>query len=94
MFNDNQFEAGQEFVSDFVTNLKSRVYLPDNTIVNYGDSFDELVMIQESVVSVAMRVDKFDKYNDWLPPSNYDYKSGPVMAEFFLLPTYSYFGDY
>lgn len=71
MFNDNEFVAGQEFVSDFITNLTSRVYLPDNEIIMYGESFDELIMIQESVVSVSLRVDKFYKYKRFQQPEEW-----------------------
>lgn len=66
--------------------------MPDNEIVNYGESFDEMIMIQESVVSCHLRLDKFHKYR-----SKYDGNfplDKPLMVEFFILPTYSYFGDY
>jgi hypothetical protein len=40
LFNDNNYEAGQEFISDFVISIKSQVYMPDNEIIGYGDSVD------------------------------------------------------
>jgi hypothetical protein len=49
-------------------------------------------MIQENTVSLSLRIDKINMYkttnfNDCRIDSN-------QMAEFFILPTYSYFGDY
>lgn len=49
-------------------------------------------MIQENAVSLSVRIDKINMYkttnfNDCRIESN-------QMAEFFILPTYSYFGDY
>lgn len=78
LFNDAEFEAGCEFTSNFLSNIYSRLYLPENTIVNVGENFSEFIMVQEGVVSMQMRLG-----ND--PNSE---------QEFFLLPTYSYFGDY
>jgi hypothetical protein len=48
MFNDNEFVAGQEFVSDFITNLTSRVYLPDNEIIMYGDPRERSFSLPQS----------------------------------------------
>lgn len=39
LFNDAEFEAGCEFTSNFLSNIYSRLYLPENTIVHYGESF-------------------------------------------------------
>jgi hypothetical protein len=62
-------------------------------------------MIQESVVTLNLRVDKHEMYKS-LPteidrngvkyPTSFDFipGEGPKMIEFFVLPTYSYFGDY
>jgi len=103
-FNDTEFEGGCEFTSDFLSNINSRLYLPGNEIVGYGEELTELVMIQESVVSLHLRIDKVQMYED-LPKqemegeeekANFDFipGQGPKMLEFFILPTYSYFGDY
>jgi len=45
MFNDADFEGGCEFTSDFLSNIYSRLYLPENEIVGYGEAFEEMVMI-------------------------------------------------
>ena len=80
MFNDAEFEAGTEFTSYFLANLYSNLFLPENGIVSYGDNFDGLIMIQEGIVSCQLRdVDENDSKAEY---------------EFFVLPTYSYFGDY
>ena len=55
MFNDEEFESGQEFTSDFLSNIYSRLYLPDNNIVEYGESFSELIMIQDGIVNLYIR---------------------------------------
>jgi len=78
MFNDSEFEAGCEFTSNFLCNIYSKLYLPDNEIVAYGDTFEEMVMIQSGIVYLNLRLSN-DPINE---------------QEFFILPTYSYFGDY
>jgi hypothetical protein len=80
MFNDTEFEAGCEFTSNFLSSLYSSLYLPENEIVGYGDRFEELVMIQEGIIS--LQVSKVDK------------EDMNACYEFFILPTYSYCGDY
>ena len=52
MFKDTVFEAGCEFKNDFLSNIYSRLYLPKNDIINFGDNFSELIMIQQGVVNV------------------------------------------
>lgn len=79
MFKDDFFESGAEFKNDFLTNIYSRLYLPRNDIINIGDSFSELFMIQQGCVNL------FVKYKD--DAIDHDY-------QFFTLPTFSYFGDY
>ena len=81
MFNDNEFEGGCEFTSDFCSNIYSRLYLPSSCIIDIGDNFPELIMVQEGVVTVSTRVTKPDTEERQL-------------FEFFILPTFSYFGDY
>ena len=80
MFNDVDFEGGAEFTSDFCSNIYSRLYLPGTCIVDFGDNFSELVMIQEGVTTVSTRITNQDGVTQ--------------VFEFFLLPTFSYFGDY
>ena len=80
MFNDIEFEAGCEFTSDFCSNIYSRLYLPDSDIVEVGENFSELIMIQQGIVILSCSVE-----------NTMDTKS---MYEFFCLPTFSYFGDY
>jgi len=77
MFDDDEygFDGGREFICDFLSNLYSRIYLPGNDIIQYGDDFPELYMIQEGIVILSLK---------GIGPDN----------EFFILPTYSYFGDY
>ena len=80
MFNDNEFEAGAEFTSHFLSNLYSSLHLPNNTIVEQGESFDEFILINEGIVSLQVNnVDPQDPLSDY---------------EFFILPSCSYFGDY
>ena len=81
MFNDADFEGGCEFTSDFCSNIYARLYLPGTNIVDFGDNFSELCMIQDGVVTVSTRVTK---------PDTEETK----VFEFFILPTFSYFGDY
>lgn len=78
MFNDSDFEGGCEFTSDFVSSIYSKLFLPENPVVSYGESFEELMLIQESVVVCSLKLE---------PDSELSY-------EFFVLPTFSYLGDY
>lgn len=45
LFNDDEFEAGCEFKSNFLSNIYSRLYLPENVIVYQGEPFKDLIMI-------------------------------------------------
>lgn len=49
-------------------------------------------MVQENVVSLNLRIDKISKYKK-TDLNNYRLERNQ-MAEFFILPTYSYFGDF
>lgn len=62
LFNDRDFEAGVEFTCEFVTSLKPQIFLPDNVIVDYGETFEYLYLIQESCVSLSLKADKIDMY--------------------------------
>ena len=79
MFKDQKFEAGEEFTCDFLSNIYSKIFLSDHVILDQGERFNELLMIQEGNVSCSLRLDPNDMES---------------MQEFFILPTYSYFGDY
>ena len=45
LFNDDNFEAGCEFSSEFLSNLKPQLFLTDNIILEYGDNCQYLYMI-------------------------------------------------
>jgi hypothetical protein len=89
MFSDKEFECGQEFTSDFLSSIKSRLYLPDNNIVEYGENFNELIMIQDGIVNLNIRWRKRNTNDE-----NGNNIPEPKDYHFFVLPTYSYFGDY
>jgi len=80
MFNDAGFESGCEFTSDFCSNIYSRLYLPDIEIIEPEENFTDLIMIQQGLVYLSLNVE-----------NTMGTKS---MYEFFILPTFSYFGDY
>jgi len=82
MFKDPTFEAGCEFKNDFLSNIYSRLFLPKNTILREGDNFSELMMIQQGCLDVNISY------------SIKEYGIDGQQFRFFLLPTYSYVGDY
>ena len=45
MFNDDEFEAGVEFTSNFISNIHSKLFLPESTILGLGDEFKNLYMV-------------------------------------------------
>jgi hypothetical protein len=61
MFDDDDFGfgAGKEFICDFMSNLYSRIYLPTedeyDAVIQYGETFPELYMIQEGIVLVSLK---------------------------------------
>jgi len=77
MFEDEEhgFEAGKEFISDLLSNLYCRIFIPRSEIINYGETFPELYLIYQGIAMLSL-------------------KGGTKDREFFVLPTYSYFGDY
>ena len=81
MFRDQNFESGCEFKNDLISSIYSRLYLPRNDIIGQGENFTEFIMIQQGVVNV------FINFNEPELNVNHNY-------HFFILPTYSYFGDY
>ena len=54
LFIDDYFEAGVEFKNDFLSNVYSRLFLPKNEILNQGENFTELMMIQQGVVNLYL----------------------------------------
>mmetsp|Transcript_1473 Transcript_1473/g.2589 ORF Transcript_1473/g.2589 Transcript_1473/m.2589 type:complete len:363 (-) Transcript_1473:1072-2160(-) len=56
MFNDADFEAGCEFTSDFLSNIYSRLHLPEDEIIGYGETFEEIIMIQDGVVNLSLKL--------------------------------------
>lgn len=46
MFTDQMFDCGHEFMSDFCSNIYSKIYLPDSEVIGFGDNFSELILIQ------------------------------------------------
>ena len=82
MFKDPCFEAGCEFKNDFLSSIYSRLFLPNNVVVHDGENFSELIMIQQGVVDVS------------IPYSNPEYFTTNHYFRFFVMPTFSYIGDY
>jgi hypothetical protein len=54
LFSFNSNDAGNEFISFFITGLYCRLYIAGQTIVNRGESFDEIYMIFEGKVVVSL----------------------------------------
>ena len=54
MFEDDEFEAGYEFISDFLSGLYCRIFLPNSDIVQKGDRMPELYLIYRGTVSIAL----------------------------------------
>lgn len=64
LFNDDDFEGGCEFTCEFLSNIKPKLFLSDNIILDYGENCDCLYMIYENVVSLHMRIDKAKMYKE------------------------------
>lgn len=54
MFEDADFEAGNEFVSDFITSLQCRIYQPGTDIVQEGEKLSDLFLIYKGYVQMAV----------------------------------------
>ena len=54
MFEDEEFgfEAGKEFISDFLSQLYCRIFIPRGDIIKVGETFPELYMIKQGSVNV------------------------------------------
>ena len=59
MFEDDDFESGQEFVSDFITSLQCRIYQPGSYIVQEGEKLSDLFLIYKGQVSVSIFQEEF-----------------------------------
>lgn len=71
MFEDDGFEAGQEFISDFLSNLYCRIYLPRSEIIKKGESFSELYLIYKGVVVVTLNSKSKENILMRLPTNSY-----------------------
>jgi hypothetical protein len=54
MFEDEEFEAGHEFTSDFLSSLYCRIFMPGSDIVHKGDKLPELYLIYKGQVHLAV----------------------------------------
>jgi signal-transduction protein with cAMP-binding, CBS, and nucleotidyltransferase domain len=54
MFEDEEFEAGMEFTSDFLSSLNCRIFIPGSELVAKGDKLAELYLIYKGTVSLAL----------------------------------------
>lgn len=54
MFEDDEFEAGAEFTSDFLSSLNCRIFLPGSEIVQKGERLAELYLIYKGTVQLAL----------------------------------------
>ena len=50
MFEDEDFDGGQEFISDFLSSLYCRIQFPSTEIIKYGETFPELYLIYKGIV--------------------------------------------
>ena len=80
MFKDSEFDAGNEFTNKFISSIYSKLYLPENTIMTYGEQFEDIIMIQQCTVNIFTKCKLKDGEEEEL--------------QCFVLPTFSYFGDY
>ena len=79
MFRDDGFEAGNEFINKFITNMYSKFQMPGTQMIDIGESFTELMMIERGVVTL------------WIDHHN---GREITEYQFFILPSLSFFGDY
>ena len=59
--------------------------MPGNDIVAYGEEFNDLVMVQESVVTLNLRIDQHKMFHDKNQSLDFIPGQGPKMIEFFIL---------
>lgn len=69
MFEDEEFDAGQEFISDMLSCLYCRIYIPNTAIIKYGETFPELYLIHKGIVVLSLNgVSKQDEF--FILPTN------------------------
>lgn len=71
MFEDEEFDAGQEFISDFLSNLYCRIYIPSTEIIKYGETFPELYLIYKGIVVLSLK--GVSKESEFLVLPTYSY---------------------
>lgn len=71
LFEDDEFEAGQEFISDFLSNLYCRIFVPSTEIIKYGETFSELYLISQGIVVLQLK--GVSKESEFLVLPNYSY---------------------
>ena len=59
MFEDDDFESGQEFISDFITSLKCRIYQAWSYIVQESEKLSDLFLIYKGHVCIAVNQEVF-----------------------------------
>ena len=72
MFEDEEFDAGQEFISDFLSNLYCRIYIPSTEIIKYGETFPELYLIYKGIVICSLK-GVLNKENEFLVLPTYSF---------------------
>lgn len=50
MFEGDNFLAGKEFISEFLSSLYCRIYIPRTEIIKYGETFPEMYLIYKGEV--------------------------------------------
>ncbi len=71
MFEDDEFYAGQEFISDMLSNLYCRIFIPQSPIIKYGETFPELYLIYKGIVVLSLK--GVSKENDFFALPTYSY---------------------
>ena len=92
MFTFQSTDAGNEFISFFITSLYCRLYIPTQTMVRRGENFSEMYMIFEGKVVLSLRR-KFEHEYFMLYSTNYfgDYQ---ILKDHKATETYCAFSDH
>ena len=62
LFQGEDFRAGREFTSFFITNLYARIYDPNQLIVKKGETFAEMCLIMEGSVILSIKKKAVNEY--------------------------------
>ena len=62
LFEDENFKAGKEFISFFMTNLYCRIYVPNQLIVKKGETFPEMYLINRGSVVLSIKKKEVNEY--------------------------------